>query len=91
MNKIIPEVYSLSKDVFGNYVVQHLLEIVSKNKKDRYQIITKIFEILKNNQIKTRLVDHLNDDYSIIIGVDDTCLNNTISSLYNGFNNMRLI
>ena len=42
-------------------------------------------------QIKTRLVDHLNDDYSIIIGVDDTCLNNTISSLYNGFNNMRLI
>ena len=68
-----------------------LVSIVSKNKKDRYQIITKIFEILKNNQIKTRLVDHLNDDYSIIIGVDDTCLNNTISSLYNGLNNMRLI
>ena len=68
-----------------------LVSIVSKNKKDRYQIITKIFEILKNNQIKTRLVDHLNDDYSIIIGVDDNCLNNTISSLYNGFNNMRLI
>ena len=33
MNKIIPEVYSLSKDVFGNYVVQHLLEIVSEQKK----------------------------------------------------------
>ncbi|MGN1295299.1 MAG: aspartate kinase, partial [Bacilli bacterium] len=68
-----------------------LVSIVSRNKKDRYQIITKIFEILRNNQIKTRLVDHLNDDYSIIIGVDDNSLDTTISSLYNGLNNMRLI
>ena len=47
MNKIIPEVYSLSKDVFGNYVVQHLLEIVSEHKKKLMinQLYNKIKEL----------------------------------------------
>ena len=43
------------------------------------------------NKIKTRLIDHSNDDRSIIIGVDDSNLTDTISSLYCGLNNMRLI
>ena len=83
------EVVSDSKIVIDNNI--SLVSIVSKNLEGKFDVISHIFEILKNNKIKTRLIDHSSDDKSIIIGVDDDNLDNTISSLYCGLNNMRLI
>ncbi len=83
------EVVSDSKIVIDNNI--SLVSIVSKNLEGKFEVISHIFEILKINKIKTRLIDHSNDEQSIIIGVDDCNLDNTISSLYCGLNNMRLI
>ena len=45
IDKILPEVYNLSKDVFGNYVIQHLLEIVSPD--NRKKMILELYNKIK--------------------------------------------
>ena len=45
IEKLLPEVYNLSKDVFGNYVIQHLLDIVSTENKKK--IILELYNKIK--------------------------------------------
>ena len=47
LDKIMPEVYNLSKDVFANYVIQRLLEIINptNRKKMIKELYTKIKEL----------------------------------------------
>ena len=47
IDKIMPEVYNLSKDVFANYVIQRLLEIVTPTNKKKMikELYTKIKEL----------------------------------------------
>ena len=47
LDKIMPEVYNLSKDVFANYVIQRLLEIVNPTNKKKMikELYTKIKEL----------------------------------------------
>ena len=47
LDKIMPEVYNLSKDVFANYVIQRLLEIINPTNKKKMikELYTKIKEL----------------------------------------------